>query len=220
MGKYGGYLEARRATEDKGGLPSNVLHDDCLGRRKECRRKTDDWRHLKGLYPAWTKEILVYPEKGGRFDGSDVVDSETGWILPGEYVPEEAIGRKRVGLFVDPADIKEEKGKIIVHANSVLVLHPFIQRSGKGGKVHEETRIPLEVESEIWKALSSKERRWLRRINGAGVRPLHRDYGDVDWRHVDTTFRPDGIFGVAYVNLEEATPERLAASRRLLQALV
>ena len=215
MGKWGGYLAARRATKSRGGLPSNARHDECLVR-------TVEWRQLGGLYPAWTKEVVVHPEKGGQFKKwKDVVDSETGWVLPAKYIPEEAIGRKGVGLFIDPDDVREENGRIVVHPkpNSIVVLRNFIQRSGHGGKVDEDTRMPLRVEAEVWRNLSGKERRWLNRINGVGVRPLHRDYGDADRRNIDASFGPECMFGVAYVGPEEVTAARLEASRKLLQAL-
>lgn len=191
LGKNAGYLEARTLAKERGGkLPSNVLHDEYLVR-------SDKWRAISSYYAAWAREVLVYPEKGGRFkEGKDIVDSQTGWILPASYVPKEAVGRKGVGLFVDPEDVKEENGKVIVHpAGSVIVLSPFIQESGNAGKVDESTRIPLALEAD-----SDIDKRWLWRIDGVGVRPLVRidDYLGYDCRrNVIAGGRPHLVRGVA-----------------------
>lgn len=209
IGKPTGYLEARRMTKDKGGLPSNVLHDDYLAR-------AGDWEDLIKIYPAWAKEVLVYPEKGGRFKkGRDVVDSTEDkkgrrWILPASCVPEEATERENVGLFVDPGIITEEKDKVVIHSKSAVILSRFIQESGKGGKVDEQTRIPLEVGHELWEKLPGKEKRWLYRIEGVGVRPLVREYlFDRDhWQDIVTSLSPDKISYAAYVGLEETTAEK------------
>ncbi len=201
MNKRAGYFEAWKLTKDKGGLPPNALLDDYLV-------ETDRWK--ADFFPLWTREILVYPEIGGEFKkGKDVVDSFTDeldrrWILPASYVPEEAIGRKGVGLFVDPGDITEvgfwvEKGKVVIHPRSVVVLHPFIERSGEDGKADEETRIPLRVEPESLKNLLDKEKRSLYRVSGVGIRPLVRG-GAYYWECVAACDRPDNLaIGVAYV---------------------
>ena len=55
-----GYLEARRLTAEKGmKLASHVLHDDYLVR-------SDQWKNIRAVYPAWVREIIVHPEKGKR----------------------------------------------------------------------------------------------------------------------------------------------------------
>ena len=206
------YLEARRATKKRGGLPSNVLHDDYLVR-------TDRWREIKGLRFAWAREVLVYPDMGEKFKkGKDVVDSyedERGrkWILPASYIPEEAIGREKVGLFVDPEDVKEERGKVVVHPkpNSVVVLHPFIQEAGMGGRVDENTRIPLKVKRKVFENLPEEERRWLLRRYCVGVRPLVRDYGDRR-QHVLACERPDTSLGVV-VEVPEKDAKKLESPK-------
>ncbi len=197
LGVKAGYLEARRLAKEKGGrLPSNVLHDEYLVR-------SDRWKAIARYYAAWAREILVYPAKGGKFkEGKDIVDSGTGWILPASYVPKEAFEKTGVGLFVDPAEVGEEHGRIIVHPKSgMIVLAPFIQENGNFGKVEKTTRIPLALKCE-----SEASRRWLSRIDGVGVRPLVRGRillfnGPQD---VDASQLPGVSFGVA---LEDAPAE-------------
>lgn len=188
------YLEARRLTERKGGLPSNVLHDDYLVVTSE-----HNHIHIQKLYPAWAREILVYPEKGGKFKkGKDVVDSETGWVFPVGYIPEEAVGREKVGLFVDPKNIEEEDGKVIVHPQTVKVLHPL----GRSGIPDEETRMPLE--NELFKQLLEEFGRWLHSRGGPGVRPLARDKGKLrKLVRVITASHPNKERGVSFVSVLE-----------------
>ncbi|MCL5101225.1 MAG: hypothetical protein M1348_01275 [Candidatus Parvarchaeota archaeon] len=55
------YLEARKAAEPYGGLPTNALHQKTLV-------ETYDWNNpeLKGYYPAFAREMSVYPNHGKR----------------------------------------------------------------------------------------------------------------------------------------------------------
>lgn len=201
--KLADYLEARKLTSDKGGLPSNVLHDDYLV-------GTDKWKDVQKAYPSWAREILVYPPKDGKFDGKDVVDSNKDghgrkWILPASYVPKEAVGKERVGLFINPQEVKEEKGRVVVYPQSVVILHPFIQQSCNGGKVDENTRIPLEVEYELWKTIPAEEKRWLLRMDGAGVRPLVRS---LSMKDIETYRKPDNGLRVAHVRIGNLFQEK------------
>ena len=205
-GEHAGWLKAREALRDKGGLPSNVLHDDVLVR-------SDQWKKLTEYYPAWAREVLVYPAKNGQFrKGEDVVDSfedEAGrkWIFPASSIPEEAIGRHKVGLFVDPGSVEVTDKKVIISAKSqsAVVLGPFIQDDGLSGIVDDETRVPLESEREP----VEDQKRWLYRVKGSGVRPLVRDvYGYYYGRRLVRAGDWLGkAFGVAYVGLEEAAPK-------------
>ncbi len=201
--KLAGYLEARKLTRGKGGLPSNVLHDDYLV-------GTNRWKDVQKAYPTWAREILVYPPKDGKFDGRDVVDSNKDgkgrkWILPASYVPKEAVGKEKVGLFINPQEVKEENGRVVVHPKSVLILHPFIQQSYSGGKVDVNTRIPLEVEYELWKTVPVEERRWLVRMDGAGVRPLVRS---LSMKDIETYRKPDNGLRVAHVRIGNLFQEK------------
>ena len=221
-----GYLEARRLT--KGRLPSNVLVDDYLV------SIADRWKTIRNSFPLWAREILVYPEIRGKFEkGKDVVDSKKDerrrkWILPASYVPEEAIGREKVGLFVDPEDVREEGGNVIVHPKSIVVLSNFSQPPVESGKVDEVTRIPLVVNSDLmgrktkdtiygfprrtrFSCLSDEERSWFRkgevrelyRKIGVGVRPLVRY--PTSHRHplpVRADVEHGRHFGVTYVDVD------------------
>jgi hypothetical protein len=201
--KLADYLEARKLTRGKGGLPSNVLHDDYLVR-------SDKWKGVQKVYPAWAREILVYPEKDGLFSGRDVVDSNKDgkgrrWILPASYIPKEAVGKEGVGLFINPQEVKEEKGRVVVYPRSVIILHPFIQQSCGGGKVDDNTRIPLKVDPELWKDVPVEERRWLLRMDGAGVRPLVRS---LSMKDIETYRKPDNGLWVAHVRVGNLFQEK------------
>ncbi len=212
-----GWLNAREAVKSKGGLPSHVLHDDYLV-------KSSRWKELPaGYYGAWEREVLVYPEKNGRFvKGQDVVDADKDdadkddagreWVLPASCVPEQAVGRAKVGLFIDPEQVEVSDSRVVILAKptSIVVLDGFIQESGNCGKVDEATRIPLEVPKGVWDNLSDTEKRWLYRIAGAGVRPLAcLSYGvDYGRQIVDAASWHDSGYGVAYVDAAEGSAPR------------
>lgn len=208
-GELTGYLEARRSTKNRGGLPPNRLHTHYLV-------ETNKWKQLPGYYTAWANEILAHPEKDGQFQkGRDVVDSKNGWTVPAYYLQKaheekEVFGRAGVGLAITPEDIPKEGGKRIVHPKSIVVLHGLPQESGGKGKADETTGIPLQVSEELWNQLSDKEKAWLYRIAGVGVGPvLRNDCVFSGRRNVYANGSPDYAFGVAYVGLEEATPKKL-----------
>jgi hypothetical protein len=208
LGCKAGYLEARRMAKARGmKLASHVLHDDILVRAY-------DWRKLDGLYPAWARELVVHPEKDGAFaKGKDVVDSQTDWRLPAQYLSDPRfvnvdVFRPGISLFVDPADVIEEQGRVVVIPASILVLHPFIQQNRDCGKADETTRVPLATSKESSAQLPEGEKRWLRRIDGVGVRPLVRGQGvhfcGYDGRRdVVGNYRPDSNLGVAVENDSE-----------------
>lgn len=212
-GENAGWLNARKSVQDKGGLPSNVLHDDVLVKLWPTLSEPEKAK-LRGYYAAWAREVLVYPAKEGQFKkGKDVVDAhkdEQGreWVFPASSMPEEAVGRDKVGLFVDPQNVEVNSKRVVVLAEpkSIVVLTPFIQSNGGMGLVDEKTRVPLEVAPEVAERLTEDQRRWLYRVDGAGVRPLVRDV--TGRRYVYALYgRRDCAFGVAYVGLEEAAPK-------------
>ncbi len=176
IGENMGWLEAREAVMKKGGLPSNVALDDALIYSKE-------WVRLrkKGYYNAWTKEVLVFPISGGAFaKGKDVFDAYKdalgrSWTFPAGCIPDAAIGKKNVGLFVDPEKVEVTSKKVTIYANwhSVLILSPFIQKLGHAGVVDRRTRVPVQASNV--EGVSDDRRRWLWRREGAGVRPIARD---------------------------------------------
>ena len=213
-----GWLDARNAVRDKGGLPSHVLHDQYLV-------GSERYKEFPGsYYAAWAREVLVYSAKGEVFQkGKDVVDAikdDKGrkWVLPASSMPEQAIGRKNVGLFIDPEQVEANGKRVVVLAQpkSIIVLGispelgSFIQESGNAGKVDEATGIPLSVSQELFDTLDDNQKRWLYRIDGAGVRPLVRyvGYGNVR-SDVDAGGRGhNDSLGVAYVETSEAGAPR------------
>ena len=195
------YIGAFNAVREKGGLPSNILHDEVLV-------KSDDWKQLKSYYPAWAREVLVYPKPYGKFrKGKDVADAhEDGsgrlWIFPASSMPEEAVGRKGIGLFVDPQYVRVEGKRVIIEADpkSIVVLSKFMQKDG-WGEVDERTGIPLAITSE---SEGFDGKRYLWRIDGAGVRPLFRgwhNFGIYSRQCILAYYRQDYAFGVGLVEL-------------------
>jgi hypothetical protein len=167
--KTAGWVEARRLTENMGGLPSNVLHDHIVVGSKDRTGQAD-------CYPAWAREVLVYPAKGVQFTtGADVVDSANGkgkdWVFPAICIPREAFGRDNVGLFVDPEDVEVTPDRIVVLAKpeSVTVLSSFIQNARGSGNVDSRTGVPLGSDVPLM-----DERRVLHRLVAPGVRPIVR----------------------------------------------
>lgn len=213
LGKDARYLDARKAVaERKMRLPPHPLLDAYVQRNR--------------VYGFWADELLAHPVKDGVFQsGKDVVDALTGMILPASYVPKEAVGRKGVALVVVPEDVREERGKVIAHAQSVIVLDGLTQESDKWvpGKPHEITRIPLVVSAEEFERLPEEEKRWLYRIAGEGVRPLVRGYYSNNWlrvvrRNVYAYCGADCAFGVAGVaategGAPEKAPQKLQVER-------
>lgn len=201
-----GYIDAFNAVRDKGGLPSNVFHDDELVR-------SDDWKQLRSYYPAWAREVLVYPEKNGVFKkGRDAEDAITDnanrkWILPASCIPKEAIGVKGVALFVDPESVEVygERVAIISKPESIIILTPFMQTDG-WGRMDARTRVPLALPRDA----DELNNRYLWRIDGTGVRPLVRGWGAFgfsDRRNVIASYGQDLAFGVGSVGREATAPK-------------
>ena len=187
------YLEARKAAEPYGGLPTNALHQKTLV-------ETDDWKslELKGYYPAFAREISVYPESGETMKkGEDVIDAFPDnkgrkWIYPSYLIPDEAIGQSGKALMVNPRKIIEEEKEVTVIADpnkDVTILSNFPQRTG-------------------W-AQTFGANNYIWRLAEAGVWPLVRYFGDVvNRRGVDVGYRLGDRFGVGYESLVEA-PQNL-----------
>ena len=168
-----GWIEAREARRDKGGLPSNVLLDDVLV-------YSDAWKRVKenSYVPLWARELEVYPKKNGVFeDGKDVEDpyrdkQERTWRFPRKYIPKVAREKKRVGLFVVPApDLEITKREVVVIPEQVTVVYPFSQNRTGGGKVDMATRVPLAVP---YTGLRPDHVRFGTRSREAGVKPIFR----------------------------------------------
>jgi hypothetical protein len=198
LGVRADYLNARKLTEFRNmKLPPHSLHDDYLAR-------SEMWKTLRNYGRVCARELLVYPESNGAFKkGQDVVDAETGWVLPSFYVSKaneerEVFGLERTGLFVDPEDIREENGRVIVHPASIIVLYGLLQNSGFSAKVDEATRMPLRMSG---KSVSpGDELRCLWRTKGAGVRPLARGVSSCSlerrFNHIFTDYLPNELFDV------------------------
>jgi len=177
--------EAWQLVRDKGGLPSNVLHDDLLV-------GSNDWKEVEQCYGqynwAWARELLVYPERHGRFHrGRDFVDGghDTWGILPEWKIPWSSLSSLpdyvfdgvRIGLFVDPQNVEVRNNWVIIEFDqaSVVILNNFLQNS-RVGLVDESTRVPLDAPFSVLKELPRDSRRYLKRIDATGIRPIVRTF--------------------------------------------
>ena len=197
------WLKARDLVKDKGGLPSNVLHDDVF-------IYSDAWKSLceQNYYSAWAREVLIYPKQDVRFKkGEDVVDMDNDgvgrkWIFPASQIPEETIGKENVALFVDPQEVEVDNKRVVILANpkSITIIYTFPQKSG-WGVADPKTRIPLDKPTE---GIPEHELRYLKRINGNAVSSLVR-YPFFSGDPKSHWNMCTGNYGVAYVesNTEE-----------------
>ena len=226
---YGGatsWLRGRAAVSKRGGLPSNILHDYVLV-------NSEYWKLLKSYYPAWSREVLVYPEKNGEFkrdkDVIDAFEDHKGreWIFLASSIPEVAIGRKGVGLFVDPVEVEHNDRRVVIHADpkSITVLTPFIQISGQMGSADPVTRIPLYVDETLRGSIANDQKRSLERNDGPSVRPIVRGCGGPYGRRcVDAVYygMHRKLFGAASVGIEGAIPamQTIALAPKRLETLI
>ncbi len=190
------YLTARKLVAERGWrLPSNVLHESYV-------QNHDAWMRMRhfGYYYAWAREIVAYPASNGMFEaGRDIMDEETNWIIPASFIPQEAIGVKDVGLFIDPEDVSKQNGRVIVIPRVTIVLTRMIQGIGDLGGVNTATGIPHEITHGVC-AYQDSERHYFGRADGMGVRPIVRGGYDEERRWtVETHVKPDKHYGVGGV---------------------
>lgn len=152
----------------------------------------DQYVTRTGIQGLLANEFLVHPEKDGVFQkGRDIRDSILAFnpafrdstlvlTIRASDVPYEALGRRGIGMLVEPLDgsdgVMEENDGVVVHAKSIIVFEGMIQTPDAWvpGKPHETTRVPVAVSPEEFEQLPEEEKRWLRRIAGEGIRPLVR----------------------------------------------
>ena len=185
------YIEARKAAELYGGLPTNALHQKILV-------ETDEWKspELKGYYPAFAREMSIYPYAGETMKkGEDVINVDNKgrkWVYPAYCIPDEAINQVGKALMVNPRKIIEEEKEVTVIAN------PY--------KDKDVTILSNFPQSSDWTRTFGADN-YVRRLSGAGVRPLVRSfYGFYcyGWPVVDVGCGLGGRFGVGYESIEEA----------------
>ena len=187
------WVDAFFATKEKGGLPSNLLHDETL-------QNDSIWEQLKKLryYGAWAREIIVYPEKDGVFAKGNIEDHYKNWIIPSKHVPKNIIGKKGIALVIDPKDVVVSNGTTTIIPRTVYV-QSFPQEDGLYD-FDKKTRIPIDADPKgdnYWDA------RKLWRWDEQSVRPLARYYGDFGRRAVDAVWGHDVRLGVGVVSPSE-----------------
>lgn len=188
------YLDGFNKVRDKGGLPSNALHDQTLV-------YSDLWQKLRntfGLYyGAWAREIIAYPAKFGSFEKGDIKDSYYNWILPQRYVPKGVFAKKGIALVIDPKDLDVVGDQVRVIPRSVTVLK-FPQADG-WYDFDRKTRIPIDAQP---KSDAYEAKRYLWRRDEQTLRPVVRWVdGFGGRRDVGCDYRPDDDYdglGVGY----------------------
>ncbi len=183
-----GYLEARKAAEPYGGLPTNALHQKTLV-------ETYDWKspELKGYYPAFAREMSVYPESDETMKkGEDVIDAFPDnkgrkWIYPSYCIPDEAIGQSDKALMVNPRKIVEEENEVTIIADpnkDVTILSNFPPDAGGWTRTFGTDNL-------------------IYRRGTAGVRPLVRGYYHHYDRRIIAVYWHSDSFRVGYESIEE-----------------
>jgi hypothetical protein len=199
MPKKSDYISATERARGRGAmLASNVLHDDYL-------TSSDPKRSLAKAYPAWAREILAYEGSSEFFQkGRDIVDHETGWVLPACYVPQEIFSRSSVrakglddrgpstiravtskdfpvGLFIDPEEVEAKGGRSIIHPLSMAIIWGFPCLGDIGEKWMDGLFGAADAFTRVpsWRGPENLQgNRRLIRLNGLAIRPIGRSYDD------------------------------------------
>jgi hypothetical protein len=222
--KIGGnqpYLEARKIAKRVD--PANGLVG--VAYSQQILVDSDEWKRIPADYfPAWQREILVYPPIEDVFKkGKDVIDrfAAKGFdiVYPSYCIPEEA-RRSRTALLVDPKHEPVVEGdEILVIADpykEVTILEDFPQTSGwHTGKVDKATGIPLACEN--IGELSEGEKASFRRVEGISVGPVTLNYNAGE-RVIDSAIHWGNLFGVG-VKSQGVSP-RILTSKITLGQLI
>jgi hypothetical protein len=202
------YLEARRIADSQGGLPRNVFTNQVLADPNVWQRLPSDY------FPAWQREILVYPRPGKVFKkGEDIIETfESNGerfkvTYPAHCIPKEA--RKRgTALFVDlKNEPRIERNSIIVDVDTyeeVTILDGFPQEDSFG-RIDRATGVPL-TNKNIYD-LPAGERGYLWRTSSQGIRPVVRDSDRVFYgrrKIICANYRFDNELGVGVESREDA----------------
>ncbi len=198
-----GFLDAFKALKEcERRLPDNKLYNGVTVRRA-------NWTpELERINGAWIDGIAVFPARRESLTDADIRDN--GWVMRGAYIPSEARNRRNVGLLVIPEELEVDGRSVIVHPRSIRMLHPFIQDNFQEGRPDKETEFPLASDPArlaLRRLLHGNILMYnslvLRRLNGAGVRPIGR------WSHVinehtvvhyvDVSASPDIELAVSFV---------------------
>jgi hypothetical protein len=168
---------------------------------------------------TWVREWLVYPKSRGIFQKKrDIIDGQTGCILPWEFVKGKDVFRKNVALFVDPKNLRKSRktrGTTLI-PESITILENFPQNGERlvCGKADEETAIPLIVPANEWGNIIEWRRRKIFRARGQAVVPISRGYegffGSEDRYVVNACFQTRCLFWVA---LEAESPAQQAGAQ-------
>ncbi len=203
------WLDARRITTDLGGLPKNALYDTAF-RGPGIQPNVDQ-------IVAWANEVLVHPKQDGIFhSGRDAIDAAVDslgrrWVLPANDIPKDVVGRRGMGLLVEPLEVGEEERWVVIVPARIHILHKLPQISDKWGKVDETTGVPTEMKGSDLEEVPETERRSLLRNEGMGVRPLLRYIADFgDWRLVNARTPWDSKAAVAFAFAEPIAEEAMA----------
>ena len=137
------YLDAWKATIDKGGLPDHLLLDRHLNDTAyRTTLKEEDRSTIDGSFPLYARQVFAYTASGKSFTaGLDIVDNPGGHVIPESevslFVDLRELSRRDTGLFIEPRDLIEESfgsGKCIrVLPASIRLLRNLRERTSMVG---------------------------------------------------------------------------------------
>ncbi|MEW6722102.1 MAG: hypothetical protein AB1324_02485 [Candidatus Micrarchaeota archaeon] len=134
---------------------------------------------------VWARELLAYPEPGVPLRRRDISDV-SGWVLPLEHIPGEALGRKGIALAIEPAALERRWGKTAILPARVSVLEGFPQ----------EPQLQYNMPLDLFRPDGETAARTIFRLRSGGIRPiLMRIYGGRD--HISVDYAHYAPFAIA-----------------------
>ena len=167
-----GYFEARKFANRAGGkLISHVLLDKCLTDKEDTEKIKDSFGAI------YANEIVAYPRRGGWFIKGDLSGANC-LISPQSHVPDEAIFKPGICLFIDAKEEKIERRNskiyLLPDKEDIIIVKNFV--SGYGGQGHLHSQTGLVVSRSPKKICNARQSlaRFCCTNKEGGVWPLYR----------------------------------------------
>lgn len=181
-------LAAAGAFKDKGGLPhheplNTKLFDLALMSREDSTSNNSSVvRKILEARKVWAREFLIEPPENGVFDGTDIANEYTDekgrtWIFRGSKIPQDALRREGVTLFVDPDELitEQRRGRtlVIVEPANIIIVPKLVEDAfpAQWGKIYPGTALPVRVSKKEYDQAGPSEIRTIKRY-GSGITPL------------------------------------------------